>query len=756
MASSVTTGVQQHRGISATVPAPILVVEPDPGERVAIEKALRPLFARAVRDKHRNATGGLSACGPDADQTGLVICSTPEEARRKIACAAADDLSFAIVFMGALESDAELENDSDSTITLLDEIVRSISGVHVVSVGEFVGDVATNLVAAKLRRPVRASEVSALARTLLADHARQCDRMYVQAMLATAQRVGDFAHWRWDQGNDHVSWSEALATIFGIDESSADEQIDSLWHCVHADDRERVLAHMSSVRDGRGYGTLAYRIVHPGEGIRRVHQESVLVERACGGALLVSAVRDMTDNASIEDTIRKLAFFDPLTELPNRSFLNEHLRTVLQHARRHERKAAIVHVDLDSFKRVNGTLGHSAGDKLLQEVAVRLQSCVRDSDCVARDQGGQVWPTAAAPDTVTRFGADEFIIVLSEVADVADSQYVAERILARLRDPIDVGGRDVTIGASIGISVYPDHATNEDALLRNAALAMQFAKRAGRNTFACFNDTLATSGVARLNLEADLRRALQSDGLSLHYQPKVNARTGVTEGAEALLRWQHPEIGMVPPSDFIPIAEETGLVLPLGEWVIHEVCQQMASWARDGLQTVPVSVNVSVHQLYDEELVAKIIRELEGAGLTPRELEFEITESALMEETGAAESRLRELRALGARVSMDDFGTGYSSLSYLKRLPIDVVKIDRAFVSDILSDADDQAILAAIITMAHQLRLQIVAEGVESEEQTALLQRMDCDVIQGFVVSRPLPAEQFAARFLSTRRRLAS
>ncbi|MFT5174482.1 MAG: putative signal transduction protein with EAL and GGDEF domain/PAS domain-containing protein [Gammaproteobacteria bacterium] len=750
---------QTKRSARALVTAPVLVLEGDPHERSIIARTLRQLFdARVGDDEHcgqRHNGAGSSGKETLADHipvVGLTVCSSMDEAHRHFEHAAANHEPFAVFFVGM----TPINNGAISSCRQdFDALLRAARDTHVVLIGEPPAS-SSSVVAAHLRRPVRAHELLALARTLMCDHARRNDRLYIQAMLASAQRVGDFGHWCWHLDSSTVSWSESLASLVGLGEARVDVQIDQFWHCVHVEDRERVLAHMVSVGDGIGYGTLTYRIVHPRDGIRRVRQESVLVERGSNGALLVSAVRDVTGSEGMEDTIRKLAFFDPLTELPNRSFLYEHLRGVVQHARRHERMVAVVHVDLDCFKRVNSTLGHSAGDQLLREVAERLLGCVRDSDCVVRDQGGELWPRVTVADAVTRFGADEFIIVLSEVADAADPQHVAERVLACLREPVDLNGRDVTVGASIGIAVYPSHAANEDALLRNAALAMQHAKRTGRNTFACFNDTFATIGVARLNLEADLRRALKDGGLSMHYQPKVDVRTGVTEGAEALLRWRHPQIGMVPPTEFIPIAEETGLVLPLGEWVIREVCEQMAAWTRDGLQTVPVSVNVSVHQLYDDQLIAKIRRQLDAAGLTPRELEFEITESVLMEDTGVAEARLRELRAMGSRVSMDDFGTGYSSLSYLKRLPIDVVKIDRAFVRDILSDADDQAILAAIITMAHQLRLQIVAEGVESEAQSQLLRRMDCDLIQGYVITRPLPAEQYAARFLNKQRRLAS
>jgi len=588
----------------------------------------------------------------------------------------------------------------------------------------------------------------------LSDALRACDELLALRLdLRAAKRVGAIAHWRWNPATGEVRWCEGFRALLALPHAGARE--DLVWDRVHSEDRARLRTLMTSAAQTSSETALHYRVVHPVLGVRRVRQESVSVP-GDGGPWVASAVQEVTDREGVEDTIRKLAYFDPLTDLPNRSFLNECLRSVVVHARRHDRTAAILHVDLDSFKRINDTLGHSAGDRLLQEVAVRLQSCVRDSDCVAREHGGEVWPGQASLDAVTRFAADEFIVVLSEVAQRGDPERVAQRILRRLREPVNLDGREVTMGASIGIAVYPDDAEDEDALLRNSALAMHSAKRRGRNNHQRFSPTLVARGVDRLSMEAKLRQALDTGGLSLHYQPKVEAVSRRLSGAEALLRWEHPELGMVPPSDFIPIAEETGLILPLGEWVISEVCNQLAAWRDAGLATVPVSINVSAQQLHDQGLVRKIRAQLESADLLPSALEFEVTESILMDETGLGEERLRELRALGSLISMDDFGTGYSSLSYLKRLPIDVVKIDRSFVRDILGEEDDQAILRAIITMAHQLRLRIVAEGVESDAQMQLLTQMRCDLIQGYVVSRPVPGADFARRFLTSSQRLAS
>jgi len=613
---------------------------------------------------------------------------------------------------------------------------------------------------AVLSTPLRADAVAAVYRALALAHAACEERDAACARLEAAVRIGDIGHWQWSAGSGEALWCPGFARLADLPAPASGGDAARLWARVHPEDRERLRAQLVRCAGGADPGVLEYRVIDAAGAERRLRQLALAGPPAHGGPWVVCAAQDVSERRGVEDTIRRLAYFDPLTELPNRSYLNEHLRSTLVQARRHGRTAALLHVNLDGFKRINDTLGHGAGDRLLQEVALRLEGCVRDGDCVAREQGTAPWsagqgPAGHRPDTVTRFAADEFIVVLSEVASSGDPERVAERVIARLREPVALDGREVTVSASVGIAVFPDDAAGEDVLLRNAALAMQCAKRRGRNSYQRFHRSLLAPAVDRLDLEASLRQALRGNGLALHYQPKVEPLGGRVAGAEALLRWEHPELGAVAPSAFIPIAEESGLILPLGEWVVHEVCRQLAAWRAQGLATVPVSINVSARQLHDRGLVRKIRRELESAGIGAAALEFEITESMLMEDTGAGEQRLRELQALGSLVSMDDFGTGYSSLSYLKRLPIDVVKIDRSFVRDILREADDQAILRAIITMAHQLRLRIVAEGVESEQQMRLLQEMGCDLIQGYVVSRPLPPGQFARRFLCGARRLA-
>jgi predicted signal transduction protein with EAL and GGDEF domain len=683
----------------------------------------------------------------------LTVCDALAPALEAIERSGHADRSFSLCFV-----DARFAAGRDGA-ALAQRLHEIAPAAHAVLVGARRGGRADGLrrgFSALLRKPLDAHELATLAALLIDNHraAGECDR--ARAQTQAAQRIGELGYWHWKPLTDEGIWCAGFARLFGLVGAQVAGSSAAVWRLIHPEDRLRVRAQLARAARENVSDTLDYRVEHPRTGMRHLRQETSTYIGAGGASpWVVSAVQDITERDGVEDTIRKLAYFDPLTELPNRSFLNEHLRSVLVHARRHGRTAAILHVDLDSFKRINDTLGHIAGDRLLCEAAQRIQSCVRDSDCVARDHGSEIWSPGGSPDTVARFGADEFIVVLSEVASTEDPERVARRIIARLGEAVHLDGREVTVSASIGIAVFPADAEDEDALLRNAAVAMHSAKRHGRNTLQCFNRTLLVQGVDRLSMEARLRQALESGGLTLHYQPKMDAASGRLCGAEALLRWRHPDFGAVAPSKFIPIAEECGLIVPLGEWVLRRVCEQIAAWRNEGLAVVPVSINVSAYQLQDHALVVKVCRELDAAGLTPPALEFEITESVLMEETGAGEARLRELRSLGSLVSMDDFGTGYSSLSYLKRLPIDVVKIDRSFVRDILGEEDDQAILRAIITMAHQLRLRIVAEGVESQAQLDLLRAMHCDLIQGYVISPPLPAQDFASRFLHIEQRVA-
>jgi EAL domain-containing protein (putative c-di-GMP-specific phosphodiesterase class I) len=377
-------------------------------------------------------------------------------------------------------------------------------------------------------------------------------------------------------------------------------------------------------------------------------------------------------------------------------------------------------------------------------VASRLRDCIRDSDCIVRPEPN---PDAQGGDAVARFGGDEFIVLLTEVQSPQDPARVARRILAALAEPITVEREDLIVHASMGIAVFPDDGADPDSLLKNADAAMYHAKAQGRNNFQFYTESLNARAAKRHALEMGLRRALGEDELSLHYQPKVDLRNRTVVGAEALLRWEHPDLGLVAPDEFLPAAEESGLIVPLGEWVLREVCRQVKDWEQQGFAALRIAVNLSFRQFKDRRLIARLRDTLAAAGVTPGRLEIELSEDVLMEEAEESERILAELQSMGVRIAMDDFGTGYSSLKLLKRLPIASVKIDRSLIDEVVSSEDDQAIVAAIIGLAHRMNLQVVAEGVETPEQMRLLRRYGCDLAQGYLISAPLPAAEFARLF---------
>jgi len=445
-----------------------------------------------------------------------------------------------------------------------------------------------------------------------------------------------------------------------------------------------------------------------------------------GQPLVLSITRDITQRKQTERRLRQLAHFDSLTDLPNRVQFIERLEQAMAEADRHERLLGVVFLDLDRFKYINDSLGHGKGDILLREVAMRLSGVVRRGDTVARLSG------------------DEFALVLADMGHVDDAIHVAQKILDVFRQPFRVAGHDLSVTASMGITLYPFDDRGADDLLRNADVAMYRAKESGKNNYQFYVAEMTTIVSERLTLENDLRSALERGEFSLNYQPIADCRSGEITGMEALLRWKHPERGMIPPALFIPLAEETGYIIPIGEWVLRTACEQCRRWQKAGFASLYVAVNLSSRQFHQQDLTASIHCILQETGLDPTCLGLEITEGLIMQQAEASVNTLRELKAMGIRISIDDFGTGYSSLSYLKRFPIDVLKIDQSFVRDIPTDQDDAAIASTIITMAHSLGLKVVAEGVETLEQLNFMRKHRCDAMQGYYLSKPLPPEQFA------------
>jgi diguanylate cyclase (GGDEF)-like protein/PAS domain S-box-containing protein len=440
----------------------------------------------------------------------------------------------------------------------------------------------------------------------------------------------------------------------------------------------------------------------------------------------VVAFIDISERKRAQERIQHLAYYDAVTGLPNRTLLEDRLSKALASARRRKEKLALLFLDLDRFKVINDSLGHAAGDLVLKEVAARLKQWAREQD------------------TVARLGGDEFVVLLNAVKEAGDVAIAAKRALDALTAEVVIQGRSLTIGCSLGISLFPEHGRDATALIKNADAAMYCAKEKGRNNFQFFTPELNAQVMERLNLESDLRGALQKNELFLLYQPQSDLASGRLVGAEALLRWQHPKLGLIPPDKFIRIAENSGLIIPIGEWVLRTACAQARQWQKQGLPAIPVAVNVSAIQFRQEGFLDLIKRVLRETGLPPQCLELELTESLIMSNAEVIVSMLRRLQETGVRLSIDDFGTGYSSLSYLKHFPVYKLKVDRSFVRDIAMDSDDAAITGAIISMAKSLNLKAIAEGVETGEQIAFLRRHQCDEIQGYYFSKPLHAGDFA------------
>jgi diguanylate cyclase (GGDEF)-like protein/PAS domain S-box-containing protein len=441
--------------------------------------------------------------------------------------------------------------------------------------------------------------------------------------------------------------------------------------------------------------------------------------------ILVAVARDITERKEAERRLLKLAHFDTLTNLPNRSQLYESLTHSLTQAAEHRWALAVLFLDMDRFKNINDTLGHSIGDELLRQFASRLLDCLR------------------VRDTIGRFGGDEFCAILMLPEGVQSSLPVIDKIREAMRQPFDLKGHEVTVTASIGISVYPDDGQDADTLIKYADTAMYRAKEAGRDAFRFFTAEMNAQSLARLDLEIALRRAIDNEEFVLHFQPKIDIGTGRISGAEALIRWNRPGHGMVSPALFVPLLEETGLIVRVGNWVIHEACRNIAHWKSVGAGAVQISVNVSGIQFFVGGLEEEVLRALREHDIPPELLELELTESSLMSNAEETITMLQGLKELGIKISIDDFGTGYSSLAYLKRFPIDKLKIDIAFVREVTSNPDDAAIVLAIINMAHSMKLKVIAEGVEKDSQLAYLRRHDCDEMQGYYFSRPVPADDF-------------
>ena len=510
---------------------------------------------------------------------------------------------------------------------------------------------------------------------------------------------------------------------------AAGRPITEIFVVLGATSRETVPSPMEiTVGQNRGQGLPANGILIRRDGFEIPIEDSVATIRDRGGRATgaVFVFRDVSVARAMAAQIAHSAEHDFLTGLPNRMLLNDRISHAIALASRHGKKVALLFMDLDGFKHINDSLGHPVGDKLLQSIASRLWSCVRTSD------------------TVSRQGGDEFIVLLSEVEQSEEAAITAIRMLEAVAETHSIDDNDLHLTTSIGVSVYPDDGLDAETLIKNADSAMYQAKENGRQSYRFFEPAMNVRAVERQSIEESLRRALQHQEFALHYQPKINLTTGEIAGAEALLRWTHPTRGPLSPDQFIPIAEDCGLILPIGRWVLREACRQARAWADAGLSLTTIAINISAIEFRDENFLEGVFTILKDTGLDPRSLELELTESVLMKRAESAESTLKALRAKGVQLAVDDFGTGYSSLSYLRKFSIDTLKIDQSFARQITATPDETAIVAAIITMGRSLNLRVVAEGVETQEELAFLRSHQCDEAQGYYFSRPVLPQQFA------------
>jgi diguanylate cyclase (GGDEF)-like protein/PAS domain S-box-containing protein len=564
-----------------------------------------------------------------------------------------------------------------------------------------------------------------------------------QRSLARAQRIARLGSWDWNPYTSEFVWSEEARRILGIG-SSEPATWDRFWRAVHPADRDRARDEMRERMRGDHSFKVTHRVVTDDGAVRHVElQGEVAADGPEAGAWISGTIQDITDQAHAQARIQYLASYDNLTGLANRRLFRDQLERAIGAAKARGHMLGVLFMDLDRFKRVNDTLGHGAGDQLLQVIAERLRAHVRGSDVVGRVDIDE-------QPAISRLGGDEFTVLLSKLAAPEDAGDVARRILRAVPEPIDLNGNVVSLSASIGIAVYPVDGEDVETLVKNADAAMYAAKEQGRNNHQFFSRKINASALRKMALESRLREALEKNELRVHYQPRLDLRTGHVCAVEALLRWSHPELGVVSPREFIPLSEETGLIAPIGAWVLRAACEQGRAWIDQGLAPTKVSVNISPRQFQEADLRDLVGNALRESGLSPTLLEVELTERLLLQDNEETAVVLRDLRAMGIAVALDDFGTGYSSLSYLARFPLDTLKMDRCFVRDVDHDPAAAGVAKAVIAIGHCLGARVVAEGVDTFEQERFLRDQGCDELQGFLLAGALPAEQ-AARFLTKR-----
>lgn len=567
-----------------------------------------------------------------------------------------------------------------------------------------------------------------------------------ESRLGLAQRIAKIGNWEWQPQTGQFSASAELCRLMGIRPQDFGGTLDAFLQAVDAEDRDRVGKALSSILTDRRPCDIDHRIMLPNgsEFVVNLQAEAVFDDQL-KALTIVGTAQDISERKRSEREIHRLAYYDSLTGLPNRVLFKDRVTQATAHARRYRYHLALLFLDLDRFKMINDTLGHNIGDLLLKHVADRLADSVRHSDSIGRSRETEQTHELA------RLGGDEFTVLLTNLRDVQDASKVARRILEALARPFLVGGHEIFVTVSIGIAIFPVDGDSVDVLLKNSDTAMYHAKEQGRNNFQYYSNAMNAAANERLILEGEVRHATERQEFVVYYQPQIDLSSGQLNGAEALIRWQHPQRGLLAPRDFLQAASDTGMIRTIDEWVLRTVCRQSRAWHQRGLAVPRVSINISNSLFHGATLVKAVEDAFSETGLAPDRLELELTESIAMRNVDTSITVLQQLKAMGVQLAIDDFGTGYSSLSYLQRLPVTRVKIDQSFIRELLSRVQPVPIVRAIIAMAHSLQLEVLAEGVEDERQRSILLAEGCDQAQGYLFGRPMPAAELETLLLPMR-----
>lgn len=556
--------------------------------------------------------------------------------------------------------------------------------------------------------------------------------------LEAAQRMAGLGHWEWRDDTKRLICSLETERLLGV-KNDSEIELSDLLHRLYPNDRDRFAEALSPSGSKHANFEDTFKVVD-GKEICFLHQEAEIF--AIGPARGVRAtIQDVTKLRVAQQKAHRSTYYDEITNLPNRLLLTKELESAFNTCKREKKNLALLAIDLDEFKRINDSLGHSVGDRVLQRVGEVLKTSVRLSDLPGRKDNSN--PSSDL--VISRMGGDEFVVVLNDIRSVEDAAIVARRIQRNLTQPIQIDDKEIVLSCSIGIGAYPNDCEDSESLLKNAVAAMNHAKASGRDRYQFYDSSMNARAFERLSMESNLRKALEEEQFELYFQPKISIKDGMVVGAEALIRWIHPELGIISPVDFIPVAEETGLVLPIGEWIIKNAAATVRQWRDNDMPPLQLAINVSATQFSNPKLAGFIAETVKAQQVPPSCIEVEITESLLLDNIDEVVGQLFELKEHGIEIWIDDFGTGYSSLSYLKQLPISGLKVDQSFVRDMVTNENDEAIVSAVIGLAKNLQLRVVAEGVEENEQLTLLAAKNCDVAQGYLYSKPINNAEFQA-----------